>query len=65
MAKPNRIDRYLRDSFFDRLPALVADRQLMAYRHTSFWRCMDTTNEQRLLDAMWHEDSAPWKVWAA
>jgi glucose-1-phosphate cytidylyltransferase len=49
----------------DLLPTLAAERQLMAYRHTSFWRCMDTVHEQQVLDAMWRRDTAPWKMWAA
>jgi len=48
----------------DLLPALVADRQLMAFRHTAFWHGMDTLGDQRILDDMWRRDTAPWKVWA-
>jgi glucose-1-phosphate cytidylyltransferase len=44
------------------LPRLVADGQLMVYRHTGFWRKMDTYKEALELDAIWRE-SAPWKVW--
>jgi len=44
------------------LPRLVADRQLMLYRHTGFWRSMDTFKEALELDAIWRE-SAPWKTW--
>lgn len=28
------------------LPRLVADRQLMAYRHDGFWQCMDTSQDR-------------------
>jgi len=42
---------------------LVAERQLAAYRHTSFWQCMDTLREKRLLDNLWTEGQAPWKRW--
>ncbi|MCP4329299.1 MAG: NTP transferase domain-containing protein [Alphaproteobacteria bacterium] len=48
----------------DLLPALAGDGQLMAFRHASFWHCMDTVSEQRALDAMWSGGAAPWKVWA-
>ena len=44
------------------LPRLVADGQLMIYRHTGFWRSMDTFKEAVELDTVWHE-SAPWKTW--
>ena len=42
---------------------LAADRQLVAYRHGSFWQCMDTLREKRLLDALWAQGKAPWKTW--
>jgi glucose-1-phosphate cytidylyltransferase len=35
---------------------------LMIYRHTGFWRSMDTFKEAVELDTVWHE-SAPWKTW--
>lgn len=44
------------------LPRLAADGQLMMYRHTGFWRSMDTFKEALELDTLWRE-SAPWKVW--
>ena len=47
----------------DTLAHLAQEGQLMAYRHRSFWQCMDTVKEQRALDAMWRERAAPWKVW--
>ncbi|MBV8505844.1 MAG: glucose-1-phosphate cytidylyltransferase [Alphaproteobacteria bacterium] len=42
---------------------LAADRQLAAYRHSSFWQCMDTLREKRLLDELWSQGKAPWKLW--
>jgi len=42
---------------------LAADGQLMSYQHKGFWQCMDTLNEMRLLEAMWDNKQAPWKVW--
>jgi len=45
------------------LPRLASEGQLMMYRHTGFWRSMDTFKEAIELDAIWRE-SAPWKVWA-
>jgi len=47
----------------DALESLAADRQLMAYRHEDFWQCMDTLRDKRLLESLWHEGRAPWKVW--
>ncbi|HQT93683.1 MAG: glucose-1-phosphate cytidylyltransferase [Acidobacteria bacterium 21-70-11] len=45
------------------LAHLARDRQLAAYRHTGFWQCMDTLREKRLLETLWREGRAPWKVW--
>jgi glucose-1-phosphate cytidylyltransferase len=45
------------------MPRLAADRQLAAYRHGSFWQCMDTLREKRLLDELWTQGKAPWKTW--
>jgi glucose-1-phosphate cytidylyltransferase len=47
----------------DALERLAADRQLAAYRHENFWQCMDTLRDKRLLETLWHERRAPWKVW--
>lgn len=44
------------------LPRLAADGQLMMYRHTGFWRSMDTFKDALALDEIWRED-APWKIW--
>ncbi len=45
------------------LERLAREGQLMAYRHTSFWQCMDTLDEKRLLEELWQSGSAPWKTW--
>ncbi len=47
----------------DALERLAADRQLAAYRHDRFWQCMDTLRDKRLLESLWRERRAPWKVW--
>jgi glucose-1-phosphate cytidylyltransferase len=45
------------------LERLAAEGQLMAYRHESFWQCMDTVRDKKLLEKLWAEGSAPWKTW--
>lgn len=42
---------------------LARDGQLMAYRHESFWRCMDTLHDKRTLESIWQSGNAPWKIW--
>jgi len=46
------------------LEKLAEDGQLMAYRHTSFWQCMDTLREKYLLESLWQSGKAPWKIWS-
>lgn len=38
------------------------DGQLMLYKHTGFWQCMDTYREHVILEELW-KTNAPWKVW--
>lgn len=45
------------------LAALAKEGQLMAYKHTGFWQCMDTQRDKELLERLWASGSAPWKVW--
>ncbi len=42
---------------------LARDGQLMAYKHDSFWQCMDTLREKHILETLWESGNAPWKVW--
>jgi glucose-1-phosphate cytidylyltransferase len=53
------------DVMFEHEPMrrLAADGQLVAYRHTAFWQCMDTLREKQLLQNLWDTGSAPWKTW--
>ena len=37
--------------------------ELMAYKHTGFWQCMDTVREKEQLEKMWSNNDAPWKIW--
>lgn len=45
------------------LERLAEDRQLVDYKHDGFWQCMDTLRDKRLLESLWREDRAYWKVW--
>lgn len=47
----------------DMLERLAADHQLAAYKHDGFWQCMDTLRDKRLLEGLWRDGRAPWKVW--
>ena len=45
------------------LEGLARDGQLMAYKHTGFWQCMDTLRDKGRLEGMWQSGDAPWKTW--
>ncbi|GAK51706.1 glucose-1-phosphate cytidylyltransferase [Candidatus Moduliflexus flocculans] len=47
----------------DPLEQLARDGQLAAYLHDGFWQCMDTLRDMRLLESLWQEGQALWKVW--
>ena len=53
------------DSVLERAPLerLAADAQLRAWRHEGFWDCMDTYKDAVLLNDLWSEGRAPWKLW--
>ncbi len=44
----------------DVLPAIAAKGQLHAYRHTGFWKSMDTSKDQQELEGLCVGGSAPW-----
>jgi glucose-1-phosphate cytidylyltransferase len=46
------------------LERLAEERQLAAFRHPHFWQCMDTLRDKRLLEGLWQQEKAPWKVWS-
>lgn len=50
---------------FEREPleGLARDNQLKAYKHTGFWKPMDTLKQKMELNALWNSDNPPWKVW--
>jgi len=47
----------------DPLERLAQDGQLMVYKHTEFWRCMDTLRDVQLLEELWQKGHAEWKIW--
>lgn len=45
------------------LKELAMQKNLMAYEHYGFWQPMDTLRDKELLERLWKEDNAPWKIW--
>lgn len=45
------------------LENLAKDGQIVAYKHSGFWKCMDTQRDKKELEELWTSEQAPWKVW--
>jgi glucose-1-phosphate cytidylyltransferase len=59
---------YLKDgdkTILERAPLenLAKDGRLNAYKHTGFWKAMDTLKDKNDLTAMWTQGKAPWALW--
>ena len=39
---------------------LVKLNQLMAFKHTGFWQCMDTMRDKTFLNKLYRIKKAPW-----
>lgn len=52
-------------TIFERNPLekLAAEGKLNAYKHYGFWQCMDTQRDKWILETLWKEEKAPWKLW--
>lgn len=50
---------------FEREPLqrLAEENQLMSYKYTGFWQCMDTMREKIMLEKLYESGNAPWKKW--
>ena len=45
------------------LERLAESGQLNAYKHSGFWRPMDTLRDKNELNDMWTKEMAPWALW--
>lgn len=53
------------NTIFEREPLekLSTMGELIAYRHSGFWQCMDTLRDKEMLEKLWSENKAEWKIW--
>ena len=62
-----KIFNYLSDSktVWEKEPLenLAKDDELMSFKHEGFWQPMDTLRDKLLLDKLWNENKAKWKIW--
>lgn len=64
--EPEVIDYIVGDmTTFEREPLerLSAEGELVAYKYSGFWQCMDTMKDKIYLEELLKENKAPWKVW--
>lgn len=58
---------YIKDdmSIFEQEPLqkLANEGQIASYKHQGFWKCMDTLRDKQILNQMWKQNNAKWKVW--
>jgi len=58
---------YIKDdnTLWEREPMskLALDGQLSAYKHSGFWKPMDTIRDKTELQNLWDSGEAPWKIW--
>ena len=45
------------------LETLAKKDELRAYKHYDFWQCMDTLRDKELLEKLWAQGGAKWKIW--
>lgn len=45
------------------LEKIAREGQLMVYKHTGSWACMDTLRDMDYLNKLWEENKAFWKIW--
>jgi glucose-1-phosphate cytidylyltransferase len=63
--EPDAMGYIAEDSILEREPLeqLAQEGRLHGFRHEGFWDCMDTYKDAVMLNDLWSEGGAPWKVW--
>lgn len=62
--EPKVLDYIADDTImFEREPMerIAAEGQMMCYKHTGFWQCMDTLRDKEKLEKLWNSGKAPWR----
>ena len=52
-------------TIFERSPLgnLAKDGELYSYKHFGFWKPMDTLRDNKVLNNLWDNNDAKWKIW--
>ena len=61
----NYLEGHMEDVQFEKGPLIeiAKDKQLAAYKHFGFWKCMDALRVRIELQSMWDSGKAKWKIW--
>jgi glucose-1-phosphate cytidylyltransferase len=66
VCEPGIIDYISQDNtVFEAEPLenIARDGQMVAFKHTGFWKPMDTLRDKQELEKLWDSGHAPWKSW--
>ena len=63
--EPGIFDYIEDDVLWEKQPInkLAKDNQLVAYKHSGFWKPMDTLRDKQELENLWQSNNALWKIW--
>ena len=45
------------------LVEIAKQKQLFAFKHYGFWKCMDALRDRIELETLWESGKAKWKIW--
>ena len=45
------------------LKNMAIDGEIFTFKHPNFWMPMDTLRDKNILNNLWEQDKAPWKIW--
>jgi len=48
---------------YEPMETLAREGNVSAYQHTGFWQPMDNMYDKGILEGLWKDGKAPWKVW--
>ena len=67
VCEPKVLDYIANDSsvVFEQEPLqnLAKDGEIFTYKHSGFWKPMDSLKDKNDLNKLWDNNKAPWKVW--
>lgn len=64
----SEIFKYLENSQYimlekEPIEKLVEEKEVSAYKHHGFWKCMDTLRDKKQLETLYKNNNAKWMIW--